>query len=292
MELSRGCGNGCRYCTMAGQKMEHLVPEVVLSDIRANVAAGVRSVVSSSEDFFRYGADGDGLRFDVLHGLLEQVHAVRGLEFLQMDHANISSVLELDDGQLREVRRLLTLERPTEYLWVNMGVESASGALVKANGPGKLGRLDPDDWEHHVLEAADRMSRTGFFPVFSIILGLPGETPDDVARTLRLVDRLSRMRAAVFPIFYEPVRGSNGDASAPFRIGSMTPAHLDLYTACYRMNFRWIPRLYWDNQKAGRVSWLKRLLIQAMGKAEMVSWRRNFARTRSSAWHSRGRNGR
>ena len=280
VELSRGCGKGCGFCVMARHAMEHLPAETILADVETNLAAGVRSVVSGSEDFFRYGARGPRVNFGRLRSLLEQMRRLRGPGFMQINHANVSSVLQLEEEELREIRRLLQWERKTDYLWVNLGVESASGRLVHANGPGKIAPFDPDDWEDMVRQTADRLTRTGFFPVFSIILGLPGETPDDVDRTRRLVAYLATQRVAVFPVFYEPVGVGELVDGEPFGIPAMTEEHLDLYTACYEINFKWIPRLYWDNQKAGGVGRLKRLLVQALGRAEVRSWRRNFARVR------------
>ena len=272
VELSRGCGNGCGFCTMGNVKMEHLPHDTILSDLQTNVSSGFTSVVSGSEDFFRYGAASGKINFEALRGLLEEMKRIDGLGFMQIDHGNISSVLQYEDDQLREIRRLLTWSRKSDFLWVNMGVESANGRLVAANGSGKMAPYDPADWGDMVRDAVDKMIRTGFYPVLSVILGLPGETPDDVASTLQLARDLIAKNVVIFPIFYEPQTASN----EAFSVQSMTADHLALYTACYENNFKRVPDLFWDNQRAGGVSWFKRALLQMLGKTEVRAWRKNF----------------
>ncbi len=280
IELSRGCGKGCRFCTAGGQRMTHLPKELILADLATNVAGGQRCAVSSSEDFFRYGGAGPRVNFEALRDLLESMRQVQGLSFMQIDHANVSSVLQLEPGQLREIRRLLEWERPTEYLWVNLGVESANGLLVQANAPGKAAPFRAEDWEEMVQQAAARLEETGFYGVYSVILGLPGETVEDVQRTRRLVEWLSHKRSVVFPIFHEPVDSAGRARGEAFSTAKMLSEHLELYTACYELNFRRVPSLYWDNQRAGGVGLARRLAIQMLGKVEVRAWRKNFAKAR------------
>ncbi|MDD4889480.1 MAG: radical SAM protein, partial [Phycisphaerae bacterium] len=277
VEFSRGCGKGCGFCYAAKWRMEHLPPDVILADIETNRSAGQRSVTSTSEDFFRYGATGSKVSFTALHSLLTQVRQIPGLSFMQIDHGNISSIMQFADDELREVRRLLAWDAKTDYLWVNLGVESASGRLVAANSPGKIAPFDPDNWDAIVRESADKMARAGFFPVYSIVLGLPGETPDDIARTRKLVDYLATRKAAVFPIFHEPIRAGAGES---FGVANLRADHLELFAACYEINFRQVPKLYWDNQRAGGVSWAKRTLVQMLGRGEVFMWRRRFGKIR------------
>jgi radical SAM superfamily enzyme YgiQ (UPF0313 family) len=280
VELSRGCGRGCRFCTMAHRKMYHLPPEIILADLETNVAEGITSVCSCSEDLFRYGAKGIRPDFQALRGLLAEMKRIRQLSFMQIDHANISSVAQLGDDELAEIRRLLTWRKRNDYLWVNMGVESANGRLVQRLAPGKLAPFRAEDWEEIVRESAGKMARANFFCVFSVILGMPEETPDDVVRTLRLVEEVTAGPAIVFPIFYEPLPHEVAAGARRFTLDAMTQEHLDLFAACYEVNFRKVPRLYWDNQRAGGVSWFKRMLIQMLGRTEVVTWRRTFRRTR------------
>lgn len=278
VELSRGCGKACAFCAMAMRPMEHLDEDLILADVQANVRGGQRSIVSSSEDFFRYGSAGGKLNFDRLAGLLERMRQIDGLAFMQLDHGNVTSVAQLSDEQLAQTRRLLTWQRRTEYLWVNMGVESANGKLVAANGPGKIPPYRPEDWDELVRQTAARLTHAGYFGVYSIVLGLPGETPADVAATLALVKFLATQRAVVFPVFHEPIRPEAQARGEAFGIARMRADHLELLRTCYENNFRQVPRLYWDNQRAGGVGWFKRTLVQMLGKTEVAGWRRNFVR--------------
>jgi len=86
------------------------------------------------------------------------------------------------------------------------------------------------------------------------------------------------MGAVIFPIFYEPILEAEIQANHRFTLDRLREDHLALYSTCYEINFNRVPALFWDNQRAGGVSWLKRAALQMLGKTEVVTWRRTFRR--------------
>jgi len=271
VEISRGCGLGCRFCTLRAQPMVHLPVETILADVETNLRAGITSVALITEDVLRFGGAGLPPDANRLVALLQRLRAFSGLRHIQTDHANLCSAARLEDGALREVHRLMCGGEPSDTLvWLNVGIETASGGLLRAHGGGpKMGGVSDEEWPRFCLEQVRRLMRLGFFPLVSLVLGLPGETDEDVARTLAWVESLRHDRVAVFPVFYAPI----GPRERPFGRHDMTDLHWRLFRACYRLNFRWMPRLFWTNHFRAGVPRRRRVLMQMLGRGQVWGWR-------------------
>jgi radical SAM superfamily enzyme YgiQ (UPF0313 family) len=277
VEISRGCGKGCQFCTIAAERMIHVPLDVVASDVERNVERGVTSICALSEDFFRYGnTHRSPVNPPVLKALIRRLREIKPLKLIQIDHANIISVAQYSDDDLREVHDLLVDGQRHDFLWVNLGVETASGELLDMNQKGgKIRPYKPAEWGELCDQQVRRLIKAGYFPLISLILGLPGETPEHVEKTVRWIESLYHERLVIFPIFYSPVIPGLGNH---FKIEEMTPMHWRLFRLAYNLNFKWIPKMYWDNQTGAGASIWRRLFIQFTGQFQVLQWRMQFVR--------------
>jgi len=284
VEISRGCGMGCGFCTLARRPMVHLAAEAVAADVDTNLAGGVRDAALTSEDFFRYGATGGAAAAPgKLLELLRRLREMSGLRLIQADHASIRSVAAFSDEALAETRRLMA-GRPGELsVWVNLGVETASGELLAASGgSAKMSPWGPSGWADACREQVLRLSRAGFLPMVSLVVGLPGESAPDVLRTIEWVESLPKdAPATVFPVFHVPVDGETG--AHRFGRADMTALHWRLFESSYRLNFRRIPRLYARSHAAAGTGLLRRAVMGLLGRGETLRWRARFWSARKRA---------
>ena len=278
VEISRGCGRGCGFCTIAAEPMVHVSVGRIVADVETNVRAGVPNVSLISEDFLRYGSPGTRVSPGLLLDMLQAVRRIPGVRMIQVDHVNVSSAVQFSIEQLRQVREALRAEERHDQLWVNLGVESASGELLEANGMNaKAHPFSLSQWNPLCRDAVGRLAEAGFVPMVSLIVGLPGETGEHVQQSIDFVHHLEGMRAVMFPIFHAPLRPED----RPFGIENMTPAHWKLFRMCYAFNFKWIPPMFLDNHHAGNAPMWRRAFIQLAGRAQTAQWKLKFLR---AAW--------
>ena len=273
VELSRGCGLGCRFCSLRDKPMRHLPEDTIIADARTNLRSGAESISLISEDVFRYGSEGEEVRPEALLDLLRRLRGELDIDLIQTDHVNVASVAQFGDAQLREFYRLMS-GAGAGQVWVNLGVETASGQLLVRNGGrAKMGGREPDEWGDFCLRQVRRLSGAGIFPLVSLIVGLPGERSGHVRQTRRWVQRLRNEKAAVFPLFYASYEG---DGNSGFGVEDMTDEHWRLFKQCYRLNFRWVPGLCRDNQARGGVPLWRRVAVQAAAVCGSLGWRGYF----------------
>lgn len=271
VEVSRGCGWGCRFCTLAGEPMIDLPVEAIVADIETNLSGGVNNISLTTEDFFRYGAAG-GRQADpgAVIGLLERISRLPGLRTMAIDHANVVTVAQYRDHDLRRVRRLLALGRDDLPMWVNVGVESAAGDLVAEGcGPAKMRPLAPAEWGEACLREVTRLRDAGFVPVVSLVIGLPGERPEHVEATLRWVDALRGRCVAIVPMLLTPVRSASGDRVAG---DDLTRLQWELFRRSMASTLRWLPGVYWRQHGAAGVPWPMRAMKQVFGRLHAWRW--------------------
>ncbi len=279
IEISRGCGLGCQFCTLGKETMQHLPVETIIADIKTNIKAGNLNTAILSEDLLRYGGDGMKVNPDKLLDLLENVRNIDELKLIQIDHINIISVTKYTDDELKKIYDIITRGQHHKFPWVNLGVETINGELLKKNGGApKMGATRTEDWGDICAETISRLSRAGFLCMVSLIVGLPGETEADVLETLKWVQKLSNEKVTVFPVLYAPPGNERG-----FTADDLTIPHLQLLSTAYDLNFKWIPIMYTDNQTGGGTPAWKRNLMRMMSIGQVIEWKIFFEMHKISA---------
>jgi len=275
VEISRGCGLGCKFCTIRNVPMAHLPATTIIADVQTNIRHGQIDIALLSEDFFRYGSINTKADPPALIELLRQLRTNANLRLLQIDHANLLSIAQFSAEQLAEVRNLLRGKNKHEHIWVNLGIETACANLLARNGgAAKMGECAPEHWPDFCENQVRRLANAGFLPMISLILCLPGETPEDIHATRAWIARFTDLPVAIFPLLYAPIDASPAPGRHDLKVH-----HWELIKACYCYNFSSIPRMYWDNQTAAGVGLVKRLLMQALGSGQMLQWKMLMA------WH-------
>jgi len=216
VEMTRGCGRQCAFCSPTLETRVSLDQEALLEAVRANVREGGKCVFPVSEDIFIYGAPQPFYipKADALVNFYESVAAIPGVAYVPLSHATIAPAL-VNPHLIRELSRILlnksvlrnrSSTRPDKaFLSPLIGIETGSPRLAALTMSGKALPFDIRDWQDIVVEGIQILNENNWFPVCTFIVGLPGETPDDIRQSLDLLHRLRKNKILYVPSIFTPL---------------------------------------------------------------------------------------
>lgn len=205
VEITRGCGRGCRFCNPTLLMFRTIPVNKVVEEITVNVMSGENRITLHSEDFLRYGSTGLTPREEKVIGLLKTALKIPGVEELAVDFATASSVM-INPQLVKKTSELLGLSENNPSI-IQLGIESASPRLIQEIAPGKPRPFKPIDWPRIVEDSIIALNDSGWWVCATIIVNLPGERPEDIEMNMRLVERLSSYNVFVFPLPFIPSGG-------------------------------------------------------------------------------------
>jgi radical SAM superfamily enzyme YgiQ (UPF0313 family) len=246
VEITRGCGRGCQFCSVALRAGKSIPLPQIVENARAQAAEGADAVMLTTEDLFLYE---QGPRFQTnvpaLKRMFEAVAAVEGIKYVGLTHGTISPVVvepsvveELSPVAVgRSVHQHPASTHPeNRYAMMFVGLETGSVRLFKQFMKGKCYPFRPEQWPDVVLKGMETMNKHNWFPMCTFIIGLPGETPADTRESLDLLFALRDAKWCVIPTLFVPLEDTRLEKKKGARIVELTDLQWEFFFTCWRYN--------------------------------------------------------
>ena len=211
IEITRGCIYACRFCQtpfFAGANFRHRSVENVREWVRYFVSCNFRDYRFLTPTSMSYGTHTEQPDLAAVEALLATVRGEIG-PARKLWFGTFPSEVR-PEHVTHEALRLLS--RYVDNRSLILGGQSGSDAMLAHSKRGH----DVSTIERGAALCVEH----GFVPHVDFLFGMPGETEDDVQKTLQLMDRLVAQGARVHGHTFLPLPGTPFRRAAP---GALTP---------------------------------------------------------------------
>ncbi len=192
VKIAEGCDHSCTFCIIPKMrgKFRSRPIESIVAEARSLVSQGVKEIMLIAQDSTQYGLDVYGKRN--LHGLLEALNEVEGLEWIRLHYAYPGF---FTDEVIDAFARL-----PKVAKYIDMPLQHSEDHILKAmRRPGQQAQI-----RKLIAKIRDRVPDVAFRT--SLIVGFPGESEQDFDNLCRFVREIGFDRIGVFT--YSPEEGT------------------------------------------------------------------------------------
>jgi len=244
VEISRGCGRNCQFCTPTMQKKRDMPLKRIMKEVEITVREGGSRITLATEDLFLYGMKNK--RFipnkKAVLKLIESIASYPGVKAIQPAHISLAPVV-CDPEMIQEVAEVLI-----QYHWYShgrkpivtseTGVETGSVRLMRKYMAGKPLPFKPEQWKEIVSQAFGILNDNDWYPLATLIIGLPDEKEEDVMETLELMDDLKDYSAFFVPLLFVPLENCLLMNKRGAELDSLSMARWELLIRCWEYNVR------------------------------------------------------
>ncbi len=216
----------------------------IMEEIKITTKEGSSNITLVTEDLFLYGAKDK--RFipnkEAVLKLVKTVADYPGVEGIQSSHMSLAPVV-CNPGMVKEVAEVLV-----EHNWYShgkkaivtseTGIETGSARLMKKYMAGKMLPYKPEQWIEIITEAFGILNDNDWYPLATLIVGLPEESEEDVAETLELMDDLKDYNAFYVPLFFVPLEDCLLMHKKGAEVDSLSKIRWELLVRCWEYNIR------------------------------------------------------
>lgn len=204
VQITRGCPRRCQFCSPTTLEFRSVPLEEILAEVEVNLRNGVRHIDLRSDDILLYGANGIWVNHETVTKLFKAVTEKHNVS-VTFPHVSIATIRQ-DSGLVKGISEIAGFDggHPT---FPDVGLESGSPRIIAKYMSGKPRPWTPQEWPETALEATRIMNENHWYPCYTMIVGFPDETEDDIVKTIELVDELRNMKAMAwtFPLLSIPI---------------------------------------------------------------------------------------
>ena len=246
VEITRGCGRGCQFCSPTNRRRHSLPIPHIMREVETNIRTGADSAFFATEDLFLYEC---GPRFEpngpALTRLINTVAGHPGVDFIHLSHIAIAPVaydpkaVEMITPTLMEKTRYtpkFRSEYPRPFVTALFGIETGSIRIMKKYMRGKIWPYPIERYHEINVQGTGILNDNGWRPMATIITGWPDETPDDTVQTLELIDKLKGHEMFLVPLMFIPLEDSKLRNERRMSLEELTPEQWDVFSESWRFN--------------------------------------------------------
>jgi radical SAM superfamily enzyme YgiQ (UPF0313 family) len=244
VEISKGCGRNCQFCTPTLQDKCDVPLEKVMKEVETTVGEGASRITLITEDLFLYGSKARSFipNKEAVHKLVKSVADFPGVKAVQPSHMSLAPVV-YDPDMVQEIAEILI-----DYNWYyhekkpivtsETGIETGSVRLMRKYMAGKTLPFKPEQWKEVVTQAFGILNDNNWYPLATLIIGLPDEKEEDVAETLELMDDLRDYNAFYVPLFFVPLENCLLMNKRGAELDSLSKLRWEFLVRCWQYNIR------------------------------------------------------